>query len=252
MALKSEGRMQAHEKGVSLGTTGGVASGSSRARTRETAMHVAHANNPEIKGTETYEELVEKLGRPWTNKAFDMPFSKDDEDFPIILEKSNDGTLLKWCAEQADKALVEGDASNTIYGTQAREIAKVLVRFAAIASKMADRAELMFERGEEPETEREQVMGTHAGVNESFVAEVVKRTLGEDERQKLLDAVPSGVMETQGSDINIVARPGGEEPRIHLRFEGGKEQKYIFDQDVPLSVIRSIIKDFSPRETPEA
>jgi broad specificity phosphatase PhoE len=248
MALKPEGRIQAHEKGVELKTAGGAISGSSRARTRETAMHVAHANNPEVTGEESYDELVEKLGiTPWVNKAFDMPFSKDDPNFPIINQKSDEGIFFKWAAEEADRALKDGDASKTIYGIQARKVAAVVDRFATIASKMADRAERAKERGEDAETEREQVMGTHAGVNESFVAEVLRRMHGDEERQKMLNILPNGVSETQGSDIDIVAT-SGEEPRVHILFVGGKDQKYSFNEDVPLSVIKDIVRDFSPHE----
>lgn len=260
MKLKPEGRMQAHEKGVAFETSGGIASGSTRARARETAMHMANANNPEVSGEETYDELVEKLGGefmagPYTNTGLDMPFSKDHEFFSVINEKANEGKLLTWYGEVDDENVKNGaDRSTSVYGIQAREVASIVARFARIAMKMVDQAVYAKEKGKEIETEREQVMGTHGGVNESFLAEVIRRTLpnGEEERWKFLNTIPNGVSETQGSDIDILAVEGIAEPSILVKFTvGSPENQYHFEHTVPLSLVDDIVRDFSPKEVEE-
>lgn len=254
MKLRPEGRLQAREKGMDLQTKGGVTSGSTRARSRETAMHMAHANSPEVTGDETYDELVAKIGsEPWTNRGLDMPFSKDDPEFPMINQKANEGTLFKWFAEVDDEiAARKGDRSTSFYGTQVRSIGSIIDRFTRVAMKMADRAERAQEKDERVETEREQVMGTHGGVNESFLAELVRRSEGEEERKRFLETIPNGVGETQGSDIEIVATAGETDPLIRVRFTVGKEgNQYHYDRFVTLQTVQNIIKDFSPKESAE-
>jgi hypothetical protein len=251
MRLTNKGRSQAHEKGLVLGTTGGVASGSPRQRTQETALHSAHANNPAVIGDESLEELMEKTGhKTWVNSNLDMPFDKDHPDFEELNSHYTQGRMLRRYVEM-DQELIQsgGDRSQSIYGVQARNIASLIERFARITEKLGERNQRGEELGEELTKEREHNMATHGSVMESFLVEVIRRTLGEREKERLLDIIPNGVAVSEGITITMEALEN-KKTNIHLAFSIEKEeQSYQYNYTVPLVVIQDIIRDFSSKET---
>lgn len=249
MRLTQKGRVQAHERGLSLGTIGGVASGSPRERTGETALHVSHANNPSVTGEENLEELIEKTGhRPWINAKLDMPFDKDHPDFLDINDHYKRGRILRRYTEMDDEVSKnQGDRSQSIYGIQVYNISSLVNRFINIADKLGQRNQRAEELGEEFELVREQNMGTHGSVMESFLVEVVRRTLGEEEKERLLDAIPNGVAVSEGVTINIESlRDGSLVVDFDFSVERG-DRKYAYHHTVSPELIEQIQKDFTPQ-----
>ncbi len=250
MRLTEKGRQQAHDKGKQLETVGGVASGSPRIRTGETALHVSHARTEGVTGEETLEELVEKTGhKVWVNSNLDMPFDKNHPDFEELNNHYKEGRMLRHYVEMDQELVAQGgDRGSSIYGMQVYNITSLINRFARITQKMASIEERAETLGESSENQRVHNMGTHGSVAESFLVEVVKRLSGEEEKERLLEVIPNGVALTEGMQITFQKKEG-QDLHINLHFDITRDQKtYTYDNTIPPSVIQDILNDFSPQQ----
>ena len=85
--------------------------------------------------------------------------------------------------------------------------------------------------------------GSHQGVLESFLAKLIEKTKGIEERNKFVE-----VLNNQGFDyaerfeVDIKNKESGE-PTIHLLYKKEKEGKTVFefDEDLPKEIIDSIV-----------
>ncbi len=256
MPLSPKGRLQSRALKQTSKLKDAVPVGSPRARTGETSLHKIHGNSEFITGNETYEELLAKAGgKPWTNRRLDMPLNKDEAWVSEISgEPYEKGIYLKNLAHLSDEARRTGvhSKASDLYGNQARNIALLLQTCSRVANKMADRA--LYERPKVKKysdlvKNREYAMTTHAGVSESFFAEVLRHTNGEAERQRFFDAVPNGFSFGDTAHIRILGTSGGGEPALHITFTAGKgDKKYSYDKMFSSNVLTQIISDFSPKE----
>jgi phosphoglycolate phosphatase-like HAD superfamily hydrolase len=154
---------------------------------------------------------------------------------------------------EMDEQMVEegGDRSQSIYGMQVRNIASLVERFTRITEKLAEINERAEEVGEEFERVREHNMGTHGSVMESFLVEVVKRTLGEQEKEKLLTVIPNGVAVSEGTTITIETLEN-KQTNILFSFSVARDSHdYTYNATVPRKIIEEIIQDFSPKDMPK-
>ena len=90
----------------------------------------------------------------------------------------------------------------------------------------------------------ERFMGTHQTVPESFLAKVIEKTRGVEERDRFIELLDKkGFDYTEGFDLKILNTTGG--PKIHISYknEKDKENLYIFDQEISEDVIDEIISE---------
>lgn len=82
----------------------------------------------------------------------------------------------------------------------------------------------------------ERYLGTHAGISESFVAKILEKTKGIDERDAFVKNLGSSFKETEGMRIEIVNK--GKEQRFFLSYEiNGKSVSMEIDSSVLYGII---------------
>ena len=253
MPLKPEGKMEsiAHGKEIDrLPDSWSIAVGSSRLRAQETAAFTRGAMNPDLVGDESLTEVQEHLGetlpgqKVWTDKRLDMPFVKGETpEFDDLLAASNRGEYLARSYELFEAA---GEGRNaTTYGRQVHNIASLIFRQGEINKKIAERRAHEGAGSETPEA-IERFMGTHGGITESFLSEFIQRTKGETQAERFRKLFPQGFSYNEGMDVRIVSDAGVGEPSVRVTMNvDSPEEPYTLDETVPLSMIKSIVEDFS-------
>ena len=85
--------------------------------------------------------------------------------------------------------------------------------------------------------------GSHQGVLESFLAKLIEKTKGIEERNKFVEVLNNqGFDFAEGFEVDIKNKELGE-PTIHLLYKKEKEGKTIFefDEDLPKEIIDSLV-----------
>jgi broad specificity phosphatase PhoE len=265
MLLTEKGRVQAHEVGLTLdGMEGAKPVGSMRARTGDTAAQLAYADV--LTGEEkfaSYDDILAKLdelnkSHPQREKRLDMPNKDTHPEFPAAMKAHAEGKYMEGLLGLYEAAKARGEGHTSMYAEQARNIASYIEHLALASQRGARKVAESFRKKKTDGVENTVVKGegkripvSHAGVTESFLAEVIREMRGEDERKKFFDAAPNGFDVLRGIDIDFLGTSKkGAEPKIHLTFEVGKDdKKYAFDQDVPFAIIQKIRKELSAPET---
>ncbi|MES2014225.1 MAG: hypothetical protein V4437_00220, partial [Patescibacteria group bacterium] len=188
--------------------------------------------------------------RPRRNAKLDMAFSKDDPEFSVLDKLLQEKRYLVGIAEVDDVLKVSGgDRSASVYGMQTYNVASLIEWYARATSRMADRIDRGNKKKKKVSTEHKIMMGTHGGVAESFLAEVIRYTMSDAERERFLHFIPNGFGFVEGADIDIVGVSGNQEPTIRIRFTLGSGEAYSYDKKVPVAVIYKIVGDFSPKQS---
>ncbi|MCA9351845.1 hypothetical protein KC866_00430 [Patescibacteria group bacterium] len=264
--LSQEGRELAASKYIDLeNPTLAKIIGTDRIRTIETAGLIKDGDLDK-----TVEETLSEtgiLGAPMAevDRLDRLNFTVDAESATgkAGYEAYGKGEWLKWVVNESDQNVLEnGDMDKNVpYSKQAANIASIIKDYFEQAS---DRWHKIYEAEQDGDNQRkfpkgygqtlERLMGSHQGVTESFLAKVIEKTKGIEERDKFVEALNNnGFSETEGYDIEIVN--DGEDKTINVNYTKFDDQGYKifeFNESVPQEVLDEILKEgerFNVRES---
>ena len=229
-----------------------VAFGSPKPRAQETAGFVLGGDKEEITGEEDLEKLKEKLNqglmkgdRIGVDENLDFYINKES----LVGKADNDsfkrGEFLKFLVEESDKLAQEcGDDKTITYNLAAANVAEIIQKYINVEKRWD---ELVKEKKYQPTMER--YLGSHQGVTELFLAKVIDKTKGIEERNKFVQVLNNqGFNFVEGFKVEILNRPGGdlENPEIMVTYQKkDKEGKVIFDfqEKIDKKLIEEIIQE---------
>jgi len=229
-----------------------VAFGSPKIRAQETAGFVLGGDKEEITGEENLSELKEKLNQGLMKGDRigvdeNLDFFEDDNSLlsEAIEEAFGRGEWLKFVVEESDKLALEcGDKKTMTYSRKAADVAKIIQKYIKVEKRWD---ELVKEKKYQPTLER--YLGSHMGVTESFLAKVIEKTKGIEERNKFVQVLNNqGFDFVEGFKVEILNRPGGdlENPEIMVTYQKkDKEGKVIFDfqKKIDKELVEEIIQE---------
>lgn len=255
--LSEEGRRLAAEQARDLDNPGlAKAWGSSRIRTGETASLIMDGDlNKDI---ELAQEDVNMLGvsRVEADNEDRLNFINDVD--TETGKAANDaylaGRYLSYVVNDSDRMVMEnGDAGkNSSYSTQAANIASIVKTYLENGS---DRWHEIYSKDQEGEDQRsypkdyapklERFLGSHQGVTESFLAKVIEKTEGIEERDAFVEALGGrGFSETEGFVIDI--DNDGIDKTIKVQYEKKNDEGeivYSFSHDIPGEILEEMIAE---------
>jgi len=248
--LTEAGRLYASslsEEGVDLTNT--VAFGSPRKRTQETAGLIMAGGQDEISGTESLEELKQKVNegigfgsKIAQDKRLDFVLPPKGPYFDEMMTAFKEGRLLKYIVEESNQKAKEigGGKDLMSYDTQASKIAEIVAKYLKIMPRWEQIANDE-EKDVKPVMER--ILASHQSVTESFLAKIVELTKGVAERDTLVSALGNqGFGFAEGFKAEIVRGDNGEE-QVRVTFKKEKDGQTIFEFDevVPRELIEGLI-----------
>lgn len=246
--LTEKGRGQAQAKSHAESLDQSLAYGSPRKRTQETSGLAMSGSAGIIEGTESYEELKEKLDKDLAigskigvDKNLDFILDEESEYGKEIMKPFIEGRLLKWVVEESDRIAEEmHDTEQYSYSRSAKAVAEVILKYLHIAPRWQE----LSQDTEKYTDTLERYLGTHLGVQESFLAKVIEKMKGVEERDKFVSALNNqGFDFTEGFKAEIQNHSGAE-PTIHISYSKEKDGEKIFefDEDVPSQLLQEIAK----------
>ncbi|MBI3685440.1 N-formylglutamate amidohydrolase [Candidatus Azambacteria bacterium] len=250
--LTPVGKKQAKEKSDTKNMKQSVAFGSPRTRAQETAGFVMSGNQEGITGDESLEELREKVDKGLAkgskigvDRRLDFGIDFSSEFGVSALDHFKRGDYLKFLVEQSDRLAKEsGDETSFTYSRGASNIASIIDKYIGIAKRWD---KLVQDEQKEYSDTLERFFGTHQGVNESFLAKVIEKTKGAEERDKFVQALSNqGFDYTEGFEVDILNK-NSDEFAIRIRYKkevedgDGKRLVFEFNEEIPHEVIKDII-----------
>jgi len=251
--LTPAGRKGAIEKGDIFrlpeeGMAQAVAIGSPRKRAQETAAFVMAGEEETVTGEETLEELKKKLdgGKTYGSKTgtserlnFDMGSGTYEEQ---MMKAFKSGKFIEWLAKESDSfAESVNELKGSTYSRSAGNVAELVKNYLR-AGKRFD--ELVKTKKYADTMQR--FLGTHQSVGECFLAKVIEKTAGLEEREKFLQLIGTGFGFVEGFQIEIDTPKQGNEPKIKLFFRRrGKDEKdvYEFHTEITPELLDEIIEE---------
>jgi len=239
------GRSQADDKGRRLNSRAktSLAWSSPRNRTTETAYRTMLANeniNPEAELEDIEKAISEqiKVGKKLIiDKKLD--FDTEGEIGDQLWEADEKGEFLKWLVNESDKEIIKYPGNNTLtYARAAGNIAEIVKRY-AIAGNNFNKIASKTEEIKKFNNQLERYLGTHQGVVEMFIAKVLEKTKGLEERDKFIENLGKGFEYTEGLRIEIVNR--GEGQSILLIYKDSKDM--IEKIEIRRELLQEIIKE---------
>jgi hypothetical protein len=218
-----------------------VAFGSPRIRTQETAMFMMTGQENEIDGTETIEELKEKLNKDLkvgSKIGVDERLNFADSNDTPVGRALNDayarGEYVKFMVQESDKLAKEvNDESGVNYSAKAAQIAQIIQKYIGIVPQWQ---KLVSDESKDYTDTLERYMGTHAGVQEAFLAKLLEVTQGVEVRDEFVAKYPNSFDYIQGFEVDIT-KDSDKDPvlQISINIEGETITK-----NVPLKTLSAI------------
>lgn len=247
--LTEKGRGQAVEKGKQTDLSQALAFGSPRRRTQETAGLVMTGKTLELTGEESLEDLKTKLekgleygSRLAVEEKLDFPEDPTTEYYKLTQEHYKAGNLLKFLVEESDELAKKYKDENTFtYLRMAKQIAELIKKYLKISPNWD---KLTQDKQKNYRDTMERFMGTHQTIPESFLAKVIEKTQGREERDnfvKLLDN--KGFDYVEGFDTEILNTPKGPKIKIHYENRKNKDKPFVFDEYIKPKLLDEIIED---------
>lgn len=257
--LTQKGRIHAKAQATLENIRQAVAFGSPRKRAQETAaLHMAGAQD-NITGLEDLDELKYKLtpvpavegvtvgSKLMVDQRLNFILEGDSEYSKAANKAFTEGRLMKFLVEESDVLATEtGDVVNSTYTKMAASIASVVEKYLMIAPRF-DKLVETSPKGYENEMQR--FFGTHQSIGESFLAKIIEKTDGVEERDRFVKALKNkGFGFSEGFEIDIVTPENGGEAKIHVSYKKDAEEKngevvnegFLIDKDVPLELVHEI------------
>jgi bisphosphoglycerate-dependent phosphoglycerate mutase len=246
--LTEKGRGQAQEKSELENIDQAVAFGSPRKRAQETAGHVMAGSTEAIDGSESYEELKEKLDsdlahgtKLGVDERLDFICDEESEYGKALFQAFKEGRYLKWAVEESDKLAEQLDATEQYsYSQASKGFAELVLKYLQIAPRWE---QLSHDSDKYTDT-LQRYFGTHQGMAETFLAKVVEKTRGVEERDKLVTSLDNqGFDFVEGIKVEI-QNHSGSEPTIHLSYRKEKDGEVLFDfdEDINKDLLQEIVE----------
>jgi len=226
-----------------------IAFGSPRERSQQTAGLVMAGREEVIEGNESLEELKDKLEsmlkigkKIAVEERLDYPEDPSTEYYRRAWEHVKNGDILKFMVEESDRLAKElNDDKNFTYSRLARQIAEIIKKYLTIFPRWN---ELASDKTKDYSNTLERFMGTHQTVPESFLAKVIEKTRGVEERNRFIELLGNkGFDYTEGFDLEISNTADGFKICILYKNEKDKEKPYIFDQEISAEILDEIINE---------
>jgi hypothetical protein len=226
-----------------------LAFGSSRVRTQETAALVMAGKK--IEETPQAREVIDELNKNLNigskvgvNENLDFKENEDSEYYKELLSASTEGQYLKYLVEQSDNRAKEfKDDYNVTYSKQAKQIAQIIEKYIKILPRWN---ELVSDLNKKYDPKLERFMGTHLGIGECFIAKIIEKTKGIEERDKFVEVLKNiGFNFVEGFDIEIIKKPNEQLPIIHLKYSKEKDgiELFKFDENIEQNLLNEIINE---------
>ena len=262
-SIKSSDQVSASDSGVLLSDAGRVLSkekaftdvnhnqamvfGTSRLRTQETGALVMAGESPDITGDETLDELKEKINKDLkigSRIAVDNRLNfMDDESTPLgkkLHEAIARKEYLKFIVEESDKVAKEtGDTSGANYSRKAADIARVIQKYITISPRWSG---IVNDKSEKYTPVLERYLGTHQGMQESFIAKLLEKTDGVAARDAFVASLGNvGFDYIEGFEVKISTNPNGE-ISVDASYKS-KDPKISFNKRIPKALIAEIVAE---------
>lgn len=249
--LTDRGRDLARAKSE-YGTENALAFGSSRDRTKETAgIMMSGSKAPNLEELE--DELVvehtlftkmhlTRIGeerRLDFNDDFNSPYGKK------FFEEFKAGNYLPFLFKESDALAKElGDTEGSTYSRLAGQIAQIIAKYSQVSEKawhpLMNKENSKYLPGEK----LNRFLGTHAGVNECFLAKVIEKTRGLAARDQFANiSDKKGFDYVEGFDVSI--KQSGAEKHITISYKrkGEDGHEYVLEEEIPEAMLEEIIEE---------
>lgn len=250
--LTPEGRALAKDK-ASRDTqlSRSVAFGSPRKRSQETALLMMAGADDAITGDENLQELKEKLdsGLVYGSKlGVDERLNYTDDETTKYGKQLHDAFIgkdyLRFLVEESDQLAQEmGDKSRATYSGKAAAIASIVAKYISIGPRWNQLVAEATDGGVSDTLER--YLSTHQGSGESFLAKLIEKTEGLQQRAEFVKALGNqGFGFVEGFVVSIETTKSNE--RI-IRVTYDKElpdgQRFTYEKEIPTTLIQEIIRE---------
>ena len=247
--LTVPGRMDAWRKSMRMHAKPevSVAVGSPKKRTRETSAHVMLGSRvaPDASLEEMEREIARflKVGKKvMVDERLNL-----GADGPVGIETNksyDENAYFRYLAEKSDLRAEElHDLESGTLKRYAGNVAELIQHYLEISNAFHGVVEKDSEKYKKYSNRLERYLGTHVGIQESFIVKVLETLSQETKRKAFVEAYPNGFKELQGRNIDITTR--GRERTIFLSYEipdksgHPKTERIMFGADV----LEQIIKD---------
>lgn len=239
--LTKEGRAQAVAVGKELGAHPevAVAFGSSRDRAQEIAARAMLANEESITEDMTLDELKTEIrGELGYGQKIMADSRLNFVDEPGELKELTDKAYgekrtTDFMVHESDEvAKRTKDKKSSSYTRLAGQVAELVKKYAEIGNNFHRIVEEDPEKYAEFQNRLERFMGTHNTVSESFVAKVLEKQEGVEERERFLEKLGAfGFAEAQGFNLEVVNRSDAQEIKLTVKA-GDQEWNLVIKPEV--------------------
>ena len=249
--LTPKGKLNAQDHSELEDFTFAIAEGTDRVRARQTAMYHMAGKNEAVSGEETYEDLekVVNNGRKYgskivTDNRLNFVLNKDTPYGKVGYERFGKGEYLKFLVEESDQLSKElGNTEESTYSTQAGSIAELIKKYIAV-SRNFDQLYQSKPTEERKTNELQRFFGSHQGVLECFLAKLIGKMKGVEERDKFVKLLKNqGFDFSEGFETDIINMDIDDVPKIKISYRKDVEghEPFIFEEEIPSELIDQII-----------
>ncbi|MFA5107003.1 MAG: histidine phosphatase family protein [Patescibacteria group bacterium] len=245
--LTVPGRMNAWRKGTRTHAKPevSVAVGSPKKRTRETSAHVMLGSRvaPHADLEEMEREIARflKVGKKvMTDERLNLGAVG-----PVGIETNksyDENAYFRYLAEKSDLRAEElHDLESGTLKRYAGNVAELIQHYLEISDAFHGVVENDSEKYKKYSNRLERYLGTHVGIQESFIVKVLEKLSEDTRRRVFIEAYPNGFAELQGMNIDISTH--GRERTIFLTYEvpdksgHPKTERIMFGADVLEQII---------------
>ena len=252
--LTGHGKQQAVDRGAQFraadrDASQSVAFGSPRERSQQTAGFVMAGGEDEITGTESLEELKVKLdrGRVFGTKLGTDPrldFHAGNKTFEAeVTQAYLDKHMLTWLVHTSDtRARQLHDRDGSTYLRVARDFSEIVVKYLRTAKRID---QLVREKKYDDTVQK--FFGSHQGVPELFMARVIEKLQGAEERDRFVAALDGeGFAYVEGFQVEIQNPSDGSEARALLNFQkpaADGHDGYEIHLPVTMTLLKEMVAD---------
>ncbi len=249
--LSQTGKEQALAKPHAANLDQAIAFGSSRQRSQETAAFAMAGDGDDITGTESFDELKEKINADLAvgskigiDDRLNFNLDPQTEFGKASYEAFNKKEYLKFLIEKSDEAAkAMGDKDSLTYSRGAASIGQIVEKYMEIAPRWD---KLVHAENSSYSDTLERFLGSHQGSLEPFLAKVIELTEGKERRDEFVNALGrEGFNFTEGFEADIINRDGKPQLHVSFRKEIDPEHVFEFEKDVPDGVLKKIITEIN-------
>lgn len=242
--LTAEGRKHAQSLAGETDLDQAMAFASPRERTQETAAFIMAGKSDDITGDESLDTLRVKLdgGKDHGSKIavdprLDFNLEADNAFVKAFYAAYKKGETMSFLVHESDKLAAEvGDNESSTYSRMAANVASIILKYCKVAARWD---QLVSDPAKEYKPELERFFGTHACIQESFLAKVIELTRGETERDAFAASIPQGFDYAEGFTLDIATKVSGESPAIRISYKKGD---FVLEENLSKDLLEKIVE----------